>query len=111
MKVRRILFLLPVILLTSCSNKSVSRIARTTLEVVDNTINLDNDYLKYRDFDTEIIERTTFTNNLFQKDLVVIEIDFKDKEINLKDTYKDIYSFYGEKEAVNVFYSPVFESR
>ena len=65
MKVRRILFLLPVILLTSCSNKSVSRIARTTLEVVDNTVNLDNDYLKYRDFDTEIIERTTFTNNLF----------------------------------------------
>ena len=42
---------------------------------------------------------------------VVSEIDFKDKEINLKDTYKDIYSFYGEKEAVNVFYSPVFESR
>ena len=32
-------------------------------------------------------------------------------ELFLKDTYKDIYSFYGEKEAVNVFYSPVFESR
>ena len=111
MKVRRILFLLPVILLTSCSKKKKNRIARTTLEVLDNTVNLDNDYLKYRDFDTEIIERTTFTNKIIQKDLVVIEIDFKDKEINLKDTYKDIYSFYGEKEAVNVFYSPVFESR